>query len=88
MILVSGFDSNRSVGEELECVGEEIEQSSPTGHGPRTTRLMQLLDLSDLADPQGRFARLLKSSSENMLNLARAVTKDSQGSMRRSPRCR
>jgi signal transduction histidine kinase len=30
---------------------------------------VQLLDRSDPADPQRRFVRLLKSSSENMLNL-------------------
>lgn len=31
--------------------------------------VVQLLDRSDLPDPQRRFVRLLKSSSENMLNL-------------------
>lgn len=40
---------------------------------------MQVLDRSDPADPQRCFVRLLKSSSENMLNLARAATKDYQG---------
>ena len=54
-------------------------QSFPTGHGPRAPGVVQVLDLSDLTDPQRRFVRLLKSSSEHMLNLARAATKDYQG---------
>ena len=35
--------------------------------------VVQLLDRSDLAEPQRRFVRLLKSSSENMLNLLNHV---------------
>ena len=35
--------------------------------------VVQLLDLSELTDPQRRFVRLLKSSSENMLNLLNHV---------------
>ena len=35
--------------------------------------VVQLLDRSELSEPQRRFVRLLKSSSENMLNLLNHV---------------
>jgi hypothetical protein len=78
MILVAGFNSNRSVEDELECVGDEIAHNLL----PQVTVHVHLascrLDLSP-----GRSAAplrsLLKSSSENIPNLARGATKDYQG---------
>jgi hypothetical protein len=78
MIPVAGFDSNRSVEDELECVGEEIEHDLL----PQVTVHEHLASCRLDLGP-GRSAAplrsLLKSSSENMLNLTRAAAKGYRG---------